>query len=124
MNETIETEAFLIPGGCCGCGGALARNLLRDSYFVTNWNGLGTKCGSCLCLTLPVMLSFSPLSPPGALRLALAPVSSRVDLGIMIPAETSKLGIRKLCSDITVTCLRREDSVLKSSRCPSMRTEP
>ena len=100
---------------------------VRDSYFVTNWNGLGTKCGvrqrslphpACHAVFFTPVTAWSP-----HVGLGLS-VSSCVDLGIMIPAETSKLGIRKLCSDITVTCIRREDSVLKSSRCPSMRTEP
>lgn len=100
MNETIETKAFLVPeGGCCGWGGALARNLLETVILSPTGMALGQS--TAVCLTLPVMLSFSTLSPPSALMLALASVSCCVD-GIGIPAETSKLGIRKLSGHATV----------------------
>lgn len=100
MNETIETKAFLVPGGCCGCGGALARNLLQLFCHQLEWpwdkvRPLSLPHPACHAVFFNPITACSP-------QLALASVSSCVDLGIMIPAETSKLGIRKLCSHITV----------------------
>ena len=101
MNETIETKAFPVPeGGCCGWGAALARNLLETVILSPTGMALGQS--TAVCLTLPVMLSFSTLSPTSALMLALASVSCCVDVGIGIPAETSKLRIRKLSGHATV----------------------
>lgn len=123
MNETIETKALLVPeGGCCGWGGALARNLLETVILSPTGMALGQS--TAVYLPLPVTLSFSTLSPPSALTLAFPSVSCCVGLGMGIPAENSKRTMRKLSGHITVHVHRRGCSVLKSSRFPSMRTEP
>lgn len=107
--KPYKPRLFWLQSKAAAVGRSPGWESVRNGYFVTNWNGLGTK-HTALILTSSIVLldlimlhvtfnivtSFS-LSIGLGLGLSFLMCDSR-----MIPAGTTKLGIRKLLGHIIV----------------------